>query len=68
MAATGCGSTWAGVAVVPSYILRNIDPDLWDRFKARAEEEQIPMRVLILKLVEAYADGKVSVSARRATR
>lgn len=53
---------------MPSYILRNIDPDLWARFKARSEEEQIPMRVLILKLIEAYADGKVSVSARRSSR
>lgn len=50
---------------MPSYILRNIDPDLWERFKARAEREQIPMRVLILKLIAAYADGRVSVTAHR---
>jgi hypothetical protein len=51
---------------MPSYILRNIDPALWARFKARSEAEGIPMRALVLLLVEAYADGKVSVSARKA--
>lgn len=51
---------------MPSYILRTIDPDLWTRFKARSEAEGIPMRALLLLLIEAYADGKVSVSARRA--
>lgn len=50
---------------MPSYILRNIDPDLWARFKARSEAEGIPMRALVLLLVEAYADGKVNVSARK---
>lgn len=51
---------------MPSYILRNIDPDLWARFKARSEEEGIPMRALVLLLIEAYADGKITVSARKA--
>jgi hypothetical protein len=50
---------------MPSYILRSIDPDLWARFKARSEDEGIPMRALILLLIEAYADGRVSVSMRR---
>jgi len=50
---------------MPAYILRNIDPTLWARFKARSEAEGIPMRALVLLLIEAYADGKVSVSARR---
>jgi hypothetical protein len=53
---------------MPSYILRNIPPDMWEQFKARAEREGIPMRALILLLIEAYADGKVTVSARRAGR
>lgn len=51
---------------MPSYILRSIDPDLWARFKARSEAEGIPMRPLILLLIEAFVDGKVSISARKA--
>ena len=49
---------------MPSYILRNIDPSLWARFKARSEAAGIPMRALVLLLIEAYADGTVSVSAK----
>jgi hypothetical protein len=50
---------------MPSYILRNIDPELWARFKVRSEEEGIPMRALMLLLIEAYADRKVSISMRK---
>lgn len=46
---------------MPSYILRTIDPDLWARVKARAEKQDIPLRMLILTLLEAYAAGQVSV-------
>lgn len=53
-----------GPLKMPSYLLRNIPPDLWARFKARSEVEGIPMRALILLLIEAYATGEVSVSAR----
>lgn len=52
---------------MPSYILRNMDPELWARFKARSEQDGIPMRALILKLVELYADGKIAISAKRTT-
>lgn len=51
---------------MPAYILRHIDSTLWARFKARSETEGIPMRALILLLIEAYAEGKVSVSMKRA--
>jgi hypothetical protein len=51
---------------MPAYILRNIPPDLWARFKARSEADGIPMRALVLLLIEAYADGKVSVKAAKA--
>jgi hypothetical protein len=47
------------------YLIRNIDPDIWARFKARSEHEGVPMRVLLLLLIEAYADKKISVSARK---
>ena len=48
---------------VPSYILRKIDPDLWARFKSRSEQDGIPMRALVLLLIEAYTEGKFKVSA-----
>ena len=44
---------------MPSYILRDIDPDLWSRVKARAEPEGRSLRGLILWLLTRYADGKV---------
>jgi hypothetical protein len=50
---------------MPSYILRKINPELWARFKARSESEGIPMRALMLKLIEAYANGEITISANR---
>lgn len=50
---------------MPSYILRTIDPDLWARFKARAEADGIPMRALILMLIDWYASGKIDIGARK---
>lgn len=44
---------------MPSYILRNIDPKLWESVKARAETEGRSLRGLILWLLTRYADGKV---------
>ena len=37
----------------------------WARFKSRAQAEGIPMRALMLLLVEAYADGKYVIQARK---
>lgn len=46
---------------MPSYILRTIDPDLWERVKARAQKEEVSLRDVILGLLEMYADGKITV-------
>ena len=48
-----------------AYILRNIDPDLWARVKARSEQDGIPLRAIILKLLALYGAGKVSITATR---
>jgi hypothetical protein len=48
---------------MPSYILRTIDPDLWARVKARSDQDQIPLRAIILALLELYAAEKVNVKA-----
>jgi hypothetical protein len=46
-----------------SYILRNPDPELWERVKARSVDEGIPLRAIILALLELYAAGKINVKA-----
>lgn len=51
---------------MPMYILRNIDEQLWADFKAGSKRDGIPMRALILKLVELYNLGKINISARKA--
>jgi hypothetical protein len=40
---------------MPAYILRNIDPELWIKVKARAAQEGRGLRWIILTLVEWYA-------------
>lgn len=55
-------------SIMPSYILRTIDPELWVRVKARADREGLPLRALILALLRAYADGHLSVSDRQVTQ
>ena len=37
-----------------SYILRKIDPELWDQFRERAQLEGHPMRWLLLRLITHY--------------
>lgn len=46
---------------MPSFILRTIDPDLWERVKKRAEADDLRLRGIILALLTLYADGKIDV-------
>ena len=46
-----------------AYILRNIDPALWDRVKLRAGRDGLPLRQVILLLLRAYAEERVFLSA-----
>lgn len=39
---------------VPDYILRNIDPKLWQQFKARALSEGRSLRWLLMELIRRY--------------
>lgn len=39
---------------VPDYILRNIDPSLWKKFKARAASEGRSLRWLLIELIKKY--------------
>ena len=46
-----------------SYILRDIPADLRARWRARAEAQSLPMRTVLLALIEMYAEGRVDVSS-----
>lgn len=48
-----------------SYILRSIDPTLWARVKARAQIDGMPLRAIILKLLELYGLGAINIKAER---
>ena len=56
-----------------SYILRNLDPVLWEAFKAKAATEGHGMKFILLRLVTLYVqydlraieDAVVSESARQ---
>ena len=48
---------------VLTYLLRDIDPRLWLRFRERAASERIPMRTLLLHFVRLYTDGGIAVFA-----
>lgn len=37
-----------------NYLLRNIDPLLWAKFKARAAKDGHPLRWVILHLIDRY--------------
>lgn len=49
---------------MPSYILRDLPPDLWTRVRARAEGSGWPLRALFLRLLEDFADGRVVPSGQ----
>jgi len=46
---------------MPSYILRNIDPELWAKVKARSEQDGLPLRAVILGLLEQYGEHGITV-------
>lgn len=44
------------------HLIRKVPDDLWQRVKARATAEQLPLRQLLLHLLRSYADGDLSIS------
>jgi hypothetical protein len=50
---------------MPNYILRNLPPETWQRFRQRAEREGEPLRRLFLTFIEGYANGRFRVAPRR---
>ena len=45
---------------MPSYILRRLDPELWDAFKARAASEGHALKWVLLTLIRQYIDRGLS--------
>ncbi len=45
---------------MPEYTLRNVPPELWSRFTERANREGWPIKALIISLLEAYTNGRVT--------
>ena len=43
-----------------SYILKDIDPELWKQFKHKLIDDNLNMKDGLLSLVKAYVDGKVN--------
>lgn len=51
-----------------AYILRKIDPALWALVQARAKTDGMPLRAVILKLLELYGQGEIEIRAERTDR
>ena len=52
---------------MPTYILRDLPPELWDRVKVRAALEGRPLRALLLELLRRYADHGLSDGAGKSS-
>lgn len=46
---------------MPTFVLRNIDPKIWERFKARASAERLRPSTTLLRLIELYAECRIEV-------
>jgi plasmid stability protein len=42
-----------------TYLLRDIDPDLWARVKTRAARDRHSVKDVILRLLRAYVGGRI---------
>jgi len=51
-----------------AYLLHDLDPAIWDRFKQRADASGLPMRTVMLELVAAYANGAIEVEQQLVVR
>lgn len=45
-----------------TYLLRDIDQDIWARVKAQAKADNMTAKDVMLELVKAYASGEVIIS------
>lgn len=47
---------------MPTYVLRDVPPDLWETFKQRSRQDGWPLRPLLLQLIADYATGRLHLS------
>lgn len=47
---------------MPTFALRGIRDDLWQRVTARARADGWPLRALVIRLLEDYAEGRSTPS------
>ncbi len=45
-----------------TYLLRDIDQDVWSRVKAQAKSDNMTAKDVMLELIKAYALGEVIIS------
>lgn len=57
-AATGTGTV--------SYLIHSVDRDAWDVVRRRAKADNLPIKTVIILLLEAYASGAVDVVPKAA--
>ncbi len=49
-----------------TYLLRDLDDQMWERVRARAKQDGATIKDVLLALIVAYADERVSVTATTA--
>jgi hypothetical protein len=50
-----------------TYILRSIDPELWEKFKARVASEGRGQKYVVLRLIELYSSVGLAALERIAS-
>lgn len=48
-----------------AYLLRNVDDELWLRVRAMAIADGVRIRALIIRLLRAYAEGRLPKNGER---
>lgn len=50
-----------------TYLLRDLDNDVWERMRARAKQDGATIKDVLLALIVGYADARISVTVTTAT-
>ena len=51
-----------------TYLVKDIDPELWKRVRLRAVADNLTVREVLQRLIERYAAGKVPLVAGEGRR
>ena len=47
-----------------SYVLKELPPDVWERFRKRSRMEGWSLSPLLIQLMREYCDGRITLSAQ----